>query len=1024
MNPNSTLLPIGQEITHNNRSLTIVKLISSSGWTSEVYQGTLGKGEEAQTVAIKVMKDLSLPMARQLFESEGLTLADLMYHEEEASKEQRFALKVAPMYYGMFEYQGASCLVMEFIEGTEVSKILEKQGVLPEFQALTIAWHLNRTLDILHTRLKKTYIDLKFEDLWWLPGKDSSKGQLKLIDFGTLEGIKPGDENPRGVRRDILLAGVYLCGMLTGHMPGYSLGELTERAETIIDKGQMSWGVRRLLRRLLHRNPIARPASAAVVATELRTLVSFWEQSVERLVEIAENNLARASAETEAQSDKAREYASRAMMALDIAKQQTGDEERFKNPIERARGLLLMSDYVSRGRIFFDGRTFSDAKKIFVEGVHWSENPAELRRWAYLASIGLDINPDQFDKLKEEAIKALERQNEGNWQAAIDRWELLKSQLDSKGLQALLADARMFLAIESAEASSRRQDFAASARFYRQALNELPGLPDADFIRQEEVGDLRSQAEEMEALEATRGQAAKLLAEAAQALAAGNEDEAVEKAKDSYWKDRTSLENRRRLAELTQSALGAGRFRLALKLGEIGLKDWPVGSELAKARSLASLFWKVEQAALLNDSRELERLLRSIFSTPEFSDQTITISSAEFIIRRAVERARQAGDIDTLTSLPKLVTDLRLNNLFSEAGQWSTAANQLRQKQLEEFRQTVDRLMTRAVILADLENPAEVLQLVQGESLIDGIQRLRDREFEVDQVLADAARVARDIQYRQEEIAQMQAVQKARRESHLERQVAMQNQRALEQKTRWQTLENRWQEINALHQWIHSEPNNQIQGVFWIDRLNEYKQRLQAFIEMCYDYLGAFGKEPEDLQERIRFAINALDGAAPESWTDLQNQATARLSEFQKAIREVTDDFEAGRLQAACAGLERWQSRYGATQGWRQLKERIFMAVAWKEWLVSNSEVLDNGRGEKKLLTELRKYGASDLPEFYKRIPKVQNYLQKARYLINQSMSGKWNERQSPDFLEMVGMLIELADLERYFGKDGSHVAA
>ena len=150
------LLPEGETIEYSNRRLYIEKRLNS-GLTGEVYRGILDHPDAGEIpVAVKVMKTLEFPMVRQLFLQESETLAFMEHLEKEANAAQNLSFKIAPHYYGRGEYHGNPFIVMEFIQGEEVPALLMKQKTFPEPQALRIAWHLFRTLDIMHTNLQKT----------------------------------------------------------------------------------------------------------------------------------------------------------------------------------------------------------------------------------------------------------------------------------------------------------------------------------------------------------------------------------------------------------------------------------------------------------------------------------------------------------------------------------------------------------------------------------------------------------------------------------------------------------------------------------------------------------------------------------------------------------------------------------------------------------------------------------------------------------------------------------------------------
>jgi serine/threonine protein kinase len=518
------LLPVGKSISHDNSQLKIEKKLKA-GLTGEVYEGYLtGDKESSVHVAVKAMKTLEFPAARQFFLQESETLAFLMHLEEEANREQGLDLKIAPVYYGRGEYEENPYLVMEFIEGKEIPGLLKdaEDGKFSEKQAVMSAWHLYRTLDILHRLLKKTYIDLKFENLWWVePNVHVESGQLKLTDFGTMENIQPGNMQQRGIARDLLLAAVYFCKMATGYVPNYSFGELKELGELkkqIQNKeNKVSWGTRRELKRLLHRNPDQRPAEASDVAARLRILVDFWSRDVEKVLEIARKSLERAqtaydeaSEQNKPMSEEGLNFAYRVRAAFDIVSLRSPDLD-ISLDKERLESILKSAGHLERGKDQLRGRDYSPAKKTFQEGMEWEDDPAPLRRWAYLSEVGEEISPSAFESIQDRAFVILNDLFTAQlWNDAIEELTKIQASLEAlqggkkspDGLNYLLSEARLFAEIAKADAARDREDFESAAKSYRNAnlyLEELPVEPYQKFIRENELGDLETAAREMEA---------------------------------------------------------------------------------------------------------------------------------------------------------------------------------------------------------------------------------------------------------------------------------------------------------------------------------------------------------------------------------------------------------------------------------------------------------------------------------------------------------------------------------------------
>jgi serine/threonine protein kinase len=1012
-----TLLPVNHTLDHDGRSLRIVQRLKA-GLTGEVYRGELASEDTpAIPVAIKVMKALEFPMARQLFAQESETLSFMMHLEEQADREQRLSLKVAPRYYGRGDYEGTPYMVMEFISGQEIPALLKEKEKLPEAQALTLAWHLYRTLDVMHTRLKKTYLDLKFEDLWWV-ADGGGNGQLKLTDFGTLEDLKPEDPQQRGVRRDLLLSGVYLCAMLTGRTLGYSLGELRERAEPVIRQAEISWGTRQLLRRLLHRNPAVRPVSAAAVSAELRTLVNFWSQPPEKLIQAAEANLTHAETESEPPGPQTRDYAGyagRARAALDIARLRLPEEhETLSADIQRAEKILSLSDYLNRGQGLFKGRSYAQARRVFEEGMHWSDDPAHLRRWAYLARIGEDISPTVFDQHREAALQALERINEADWAHAVERLKSLQPALQSPGLDALQADTQAFGWLDRAEQEKAQQNFKEAAKAYRQAVIQLDKLPEADFIRKEEVGDLSRLAEEMEQWEKTRGQAQARMAQAAQKIEAGNFDQAVTLAQEAFALDRENPHWLEELQRLAEAALAKFKFTAALALSEIGARGSPPGQRLLLTFSLAAQLSAAEQA-LRNVDREAFLTALNRVRT-EFSSQPTALPALEHLFNRAVNLTRETGDSQFLRALAN----------FADQIGWSQVANEQRRiageietRDTGRLSETTDRLLATATDLLALDDPTRLAEATRGRTLADLLVLLRNREArlaQAAQLLGDAAAVAPD-EGRREKIAALQARITPELNTVRERAQAQQRVTEAERSQRLNALNADWRRIKARRDWA-----NRVEEVGAEAGVREQLEQqlgndLREMILKCYAFLAQVDAKDSAVGDLLEQATAELDRLGAFAWQPLQRLAAEQAERFRAEVREAQTAFKNGQATQTAERLASLLPQAGGDAEWLDLKFKLIGVESFRAWQTEQAAALAAGQPDPILLKTLRGYVGLNLPALYWSESSALAYARQVRSAARQSTKEALPSFSRPEFVNHLRAWLEAEMTARLAGQ-------
>lgn len=149
------------------------------------------------------------------------------------------------------------CVVMDYIEGEPLSKVLEREGVIAEDLVVSWAKQICDALSYLHSQKPPIiYRDMKPSNVMLKP-----EGNIKIIDFGIAREYKeqnladttilgtPGYASPeqhRGqtdIRSDIFALGMTMHHLLTGTKPGGTYAsvreyrpELSEGIELVINK--------------------------------------------------------------------------------------------------------------------------------------------------------------------------------------------------------------------------------------------------------------------------------------------------------------------------------------------------------------------------------------------------------------------------------------------------------------------------------------------------------------------------------------------------------------------------------------------------------------------------------------------------------------------------------------------------------------------------------------------------------------------------------------------------------------------
>ena len=1071
--PANTIFEENSWIDHDGHPLFIEKLLSS-GLTGEVYRGrlTLPEADQPLLVAVKVMKALDFPLARQLFYKEGETLSFLMHLEEETSDALlETPLKIAPRYYGLSEYRpnpesaGIPYIVMEFIQGRQVPELIRENGAFSEKEALVMGWHLYRMLDILHTRLNKTFIDLKFENLWWVTTQDKWGGQLRLTDFGTLEDFKPGQQ--RGVSRDLLLGGVYLLAMLTTKILAYSLGELREPAEPVIKHyaDRMTWGTRRLLFKLLHRNPDVRPKSAAEVVNKLRLLASFWSQAEEQLqkralrdLTIAEAEMEKARGQSAALSQAGVDAATRALAALDILRLRAPHLYK-ESDAERARTVLAFGDYFERGLALLQGRSFQLARQTFEEGMKWAEDPAPLRRWAYVAQIGEEIPPADFEKRFPELKSLLDfindpAPNPARWASARRDIAALaekqgedKPSLRSKGLDALLTECDLYENYEQAQRKYVEEDFEAAAELYGKVETLLKSLPaDVRRLIEEETGAVSAQRRNAEMRKA-RQDAKEEYAGALSALQAGDCETAIRRVREAYALYRPVSDHKFHLEHLTaliEIAFAQARVRpeqaemylqTARDFAETGWYDTLAAPEAGRIVRAALDLSALERALQDFDAARYLDLLSNFHQDWGEGENAPTEVLASIAARRA-ETARE--DVFLMQLAEAIERQIPGSSLPQEC---RAKAEQIRAEKDRSLQQQIDALLQSVhqillPVLPDPQNPQtleEIFRLV-AETAKDApafdllaLGEKRSRLEAARESLASAARLLGDRgTYRREEIERLcQAVESALQSvSNAE---TTQVQILREQRAaRLKSLSAERLHLSKKLKWALQAPEGTPQSTREA-LYAELRGEISDFLYRCY---LAEGLEPENLQQSLtsqryaeatateaislavlrEWAIKALNALGGESWNQVAEFASKQAQTLQTWYAQAHRAFEEGKLATLAAELDRTQKEYGTTPEWQSLKEMLAQAQAWQAWCQARQAQFASAQLDENLLRDLRAFSSIGLPAIYWDQSPAPTYLDSLWKALEAELRARFHDPyHTPQFVETLRALLNVS---------------
>ncbi|NBT58157.1 serine/threonine protein kinase [bacterium] len=237
-----------------------------------------------RSVAVKSLKPhlAESPETRERFRREAKALASVLHQN------------VAHV-YGFYESEKDAFIVMEYIEGIDLSQAIQKVGALPARVACSIFLGICRGVGYIHNH-HLIHRDIKPSNIRLTP-----KGEVKLMDFGivmdteksslTRPGMMVGSPSylspeqvvgdPLSYQSDIFLLGICFYEMLTGTRPFNDDGNRTVfqkiRDCDFIPADEMNKSIPRRLNKIiekcLEKDPRDRYSSVSEMIQELESLM-------------------------------------------------------------------------------------------------------------------------------------------------------------------------------------------------------------------------------------------------------------------------------------------------------------------------------------------------------------------------------------------------------------------------------------------------------------------------------------------------------------------------------------------------------------------------------------------------------------------------------------------------------------------------------------------------------------------------------------------------------------------------------
>lgn len=452
-----------------------VKLVKKigDGFTAVVFIAEPeDKNWQRDNIVIKIAKPQT--ETQNYVREEYETLIDL------STRIMMRGLPITPRVYGKGTIIDRSFIAMELLPG---SPVLGKDEIikLEEREALEAYYFIYSFLDQLHEK-GITYPDLKMENFFWNP--DSHDLKLRVLDFGAM-GKTSDPSTDAQCHRELFRVGLGLFSSLTGRQLLLSAsGEIIENLNEVLQRHQLSYGTKLLLRRLLNQSKDHRFLLANDVKNEIDGLLKFWNYDQDTLFSKFEANVLRAeSIVVEGDSRNAFEdkfaCTKRAMSAIDIYQLRFGKTEALlEDTTKKLNALISASSYLNEAKRLLLLRDFSNANAQLKTGAAFAESPEPYHLWEYLFEEALIIRESQLEAIVEGVDQVVDSYENGKLEAAhLLISNLSDSYQDTRSLTSIRNYIQFKKYLEMSENSRLNKDYQKAIEEFNKAKEAFSLLP-------------------------------------------------------------------------------------------------------------------------------------------------------------------------------------------------------------------------------------------------------------------------------------------------------------------------------------------------------------------------------------------------------------------------------------------------------------------------------------------------------------------------------------------------------------------
>jgi len=476
------------DVLHSARDQYRILKYLGEGLTSVVYEAerlTANVNEShfpvGSRVAMKVLQDGLPDDIQRNFRDEGDVIASLSYEETKAGLPQSFIPGLVERY--LEGGPAPQFLAMEFIQGVPLDRLVREEGPLSELDGLRIADQVLTVLDLLHTRLHKSYTDFQLQNVWLLPDRQN----VKVMDWNHVS----REKNPLPfelVDADLRRMGAYFYQILTGKgafQDGETAEALGRRAGERWEA--LSVGTRIIVRSSLNPNQAGRFRSAAEFRDAVRRQNRLWQEKVDDIVDGAQSAMRPVTRAITGDTRLSVDELALAETWVDMAGRRQPDDQLvqyWKETISKA--TRDVSAAWGSGMQLLGGKQYREAASVLRdEASSWGR--VDLWRQVMIAEAAVELGDTRFQSVAADLDLIVGAMNNDIWEEARALFSAQPlATVRGAGVDSLRYEVDAQLAYQSARIAYQHDRWEAAARGFRIADEALPKIAYADVLQMQD----------------------------------------------------------------------------------------------------------------------------------------------------------------------------------------------------------------------------------------------------------------------------------------------------------------------------------------------------------------------------------------------------------------------------------------------------------------------------------------------------------------------------------------------------------